>query len=95
MDRSLRAGAAVLRRTRARVDVRVDPRVGPEPPRGTPRGVHGSAARGVLPRFTPVLETPEMDAEYEKLPRRSAVPQEAAAILLLEALVRGSSPHSR
>ena len=51
------------------------------------RGVHGSAARFVDERFTPVLETPEMDAEYEKLAeeiRRS--PKKRQRFLLLEAL---------
>ena len=117
MDRSLRAGAAVLRRTCARASTSAWTRAW-VPSASTPaaavadaasahraretlfsspirwgfaashaRGVHGSAARFVDERFTPVLETPEMDAEYEKLAeeiRRS--PKKRQRFLLLEAL---------
>ena len=117
MDRSLRAGAVVLRRTCARASTSAWTRAW-VPSASTPaaavadaasahraretlfsspirwgfaashaRGVHGSAARFVDERFTPVLETPEMDAEYEKLAeeiRRS--PKKRQRFLLLEAL---------
>lgn len=118
MDRSLRAGAAVLRRTCARASTSAwtsawtptastpaaavanagAGRAGANPnpifsPAGwgfaasRARGLHGSAPGFMDERFTPVLETPEMDAEYEKLAeeiRRS--PKKRQRFLLLEAL---------
>jgi len=118
MDRSLRAGAAVLRRTCARASTSAwtsawtpsastpaaavanagAGRAGANPnPIFSPvgwgfaasraRGLHGSAPGFMDERFTPVLETPEMDAEYEKLAeeiRRS--PKKRQRFLLLEAL---------
>ena len=55
------------------------------------RGVHGSAARFVDERFTPVLETPEMDGEYERLAeeiRRS--PKKRQRFLLARRRSRGT-----
>lgn len=66
------------------------PRVSPADPRrsrASRRFASASGPRLVDERFAPVLETPEMDAEYEKLAREIAVaPKKRQRFLLTEAL---------